>query len=278
MLYTEELKTKINSDEFDVLLQEYKRSGSPLAKDRIVVGSQVLIRSIANKYTKQAYSLDVDDLIIEGTIGLYTAIKKYDLSQDVKFTTYATYWIKQAIQRSIYSTDKLIRYPETVEVEITKYNKDANEALINGNLLERDQRQQRLAWLDDNRRHYINLHEINDSDDSIVDIYLKDESVDIENEVIKKVARENFLNLVKKCIDDFSKHRTQNPDLVKKRKDIINYWFGLNNYPKLNLSEIAEMYGDSRQNINQIIKRFTEYISTALDKDILDDYYKQLIL
>ena len=167
MVYTEKLKTKINNDEFSLLLDEYKRTNNPAIRDEIIIGSQAFIRSIASKYIKrnQTSLLDIDDLICEGNIGLISAIDKYDTSSNVKFTTYANYWINQAIQRSIYSTDKLIRYPENIEVDLIKYNKKINDALINGESLNFSTDEETLRALNDQRNFVYSL-DVETSEDS----------------------------------------------------------------------------------------------------------------
>lgn len=223
MVYTKELKTKMNNDEFSLLLAEYKKTNDSAIRDEIIIGSQAFIKSIASRYIrlKQTTSLDIDDLMCEGTIGLITAIDKYDLSSGVKFTTYANYWINQAIQRSIYSTDKLIRYPENVEVDLIKYNKKINDSLMNGESLNFSTDEETLRELY-NRRHFVyslSVETDTDSDESMVDYYFEDESINVEDDAIKEQTREKFNALMYDHIDRFSKHKTKSSDMINKRKN-----------------------------------------------------------
>lgn len=281
MIYTKELKTKMNNDEFSLLLAEYKKTNNPAVRDEIIIGSQAFIKSIASRYIRlnQTSSLDIDDLICEGTIGLISAIDKYDLSSGVKFTTYANYWINQAIQRSIYSTDKLIRYPENVEVDLIKYNKKINDSLMNGETLNFSTDEETLRELYD-QRHFVyslSVETDTDSDESMVDHYLEDENANIEDDVIKEQTREKFNALMYDHIDRFSKRRAKSSDMVNKRKTIIYHWFGLGSYERLDLTQIATIYGDSRQNINQIIKRFIKYTKDTFGERALREYYNELV-
>lgn len=81
------------------------------AKDRVVEGNLRLVVSIAKKYINSADSMVFMDLIQEGNIGLMRSIDSFDISRNVKFSTYATFWIRQNITRALATTDPAIRKP-----------------------------------------------------------------------------------------------------------------------------------------------------------------------
>lgn len=81
------------------------------AKDKVVEGNLRLVVSIAKKYINAADSMVFMDLIQEGNIGLVRSIDSFDISRNVKFSTYATFWIRQSITRALATTDQAIRKP-----------------------------------------------------------------------------------------------------------------------------------------------------------------------
>lgn len=118
------------------LIAEHKMSGSPginapdladleflrlegrSAFEQMIFSNLRLVISIAKKY--QAISLEPLDLIQEGNIGLIHALKKFDHTKGFKFSTYATWWIRQSIERAIQDKDRLIRIPVYLLEEIAK--------------------------------------------------------------------------------------------------------------------------------------------------------------
>lgn len=81
------------------------------AKDKVIEGNLRLVVSIAKKYINSADSMVFMDLIQEGNIGLMRSIDSFDISRNVKFSTYATFWIRQNITRALATTDPAIRKP-----------------------------------------------------------------------------------------------------------------------------------------------------------------------
>ncbi|MEJ2011055.1 MAG: sigma-70 family RNA polymerase sigma factor [Anaerolineales bacterium] len=89
-----------------------------LARERLIMANTRLVVSVAKRYTNRGIPLM--DLIHEGIIGLIRATKKFDPSRGNRFSTYATWWIRQAITRSIDNTSRTIRLPVHKSVEINK--------------------------------------------------------------------------------------------------------------------------------------------------------------
>jgi RNA polymerase primary sigma factor len=103
--------------------------GDPDARSRMIEGNLGLVLVIARRY-KSASSRELQDLIQEGTIGLIRAVEKFDWRRGRKFSTYATWWIRQAIERSGANTADTIRVPEEVQQHRRRLTRvaDAHEA------------------------------------------------------------------------------------------------------------------------------------------------------
>ena len=124
-------RAKLNS--YDLLTFEQERellkraqTGDIEARNELMMHNMRLVKSIAGHYT--CAGLDSDDLISIGSMGLIPAIEKFDLTSTHKFSTYATYWIKQAIRREIINQNRAVRIPANVQETYNKIRK-ATEAL-----------------------------------------------------------------------------------------------------------------------------------------------------
>lgn len=96
----------------EVSLAKRIERGDPAAKNRLIECNVRLVMSVANRY--QGRGLDIDDLIQEGVIGLIRASEKFDHTRGFKFSTYATWWVTQAIQRAIDKKGTAVKTPQHI--------------------------------------------------------------------------------------------------------------------------------------------------------------------
>ena len=107
----------------EMRLAKNMRKGDEDARKRLVISNLRLVVSVAKKYLY--YGLPLLDLIEEGNLGLLKAVDRYDPGRKCKFSTYATWWIKQAITRSLSNYGRTIRIPVYVTDSISKYKRAA---------------------------------------------------------------------------------------------------------------------------------------------------------
>lgn len=112
---------KLLKAEDEIRLSRAYKGGSVVARNRLIASNLRLVISIAKKYTGSG--LDLEDLIQEGNLGLIQAVAKFDPARGSKFSTYATWWIQQAIQRAICNRGRCIRIPVHVVQQFYRLRK-----------------------------------------------------------------------------------------------------------------------------------------------------------
>ena len=128
------------------LMREGSQKEKEKAKKKLVQANLRLVVSIAKKYTGQGVLFM--DLVQEGSLGLIKAAEKYDYRKNFKFSTYATWWIKQTIVRAISNHAKTIRIPVHMLEKIRRYKKACSFICANGDFNQDENTISKLSGLD----------------------------------------------------------------------------------------------------------------------------------
>ncbi len=118
-------KGKLLTHQQEMQLSRRTKAGDKSARQKLIEKNLKLVVSIAKRY--RGYGLPFEDLIQEGNIGLMKAVEKYDSERGFRFSTYATWWIRQAIQRAVAEKSRTIRVPVHMGEKIRKMGRTHNE-------------------------------------------------------------------------------------------------------------------------------------------------------
>ena len=229
-----------------------------------------LVISIAKRSNSR--ELEMNDLVQEGNIGLRKALLKFDNSKTYKFSTYATWWIMQAVGRAVMDKGSIIRKPVHVVEKYKKYKKTIDTLMAN---LGRNPTPEEISSasnipLDDClelEKIYVeptSLDELyyNDSDSSFMEYIADNTKISIEEEYEKK----ELADIIERVLEG----------LNEREANILRFRFGLGNNKKMTLEELGIMYGVTRERIRQIQNSAFKKIKKSSCKKYLKGYVKEL--
>jgi RNA polymerase primary sigma factor len=246
--YFEQIKeSPLLTFEEELSLSRRVRSGDAEARDRMIRSNLRLVVRIAKAYITPDVSLL--DLIQEGNLGLLKAVAKYDFRKRVRFSTYASWWIKQAIVRSLSNKRRAIRIPHRKEEKLRKINK-AYGSLVQ-NLMrtptvtevaeELQMKEQEVASILNMTSVVVSLNNPVAEDTGKLQDMIEDESFNPAREFLAKSLREETMTVLHTLRD--------------KERQILMYRFSFYGGRKYTLKHIGDKMGISPETVRQIEMR-----------------------
>ena len=247
--YMEEIsRIKILSRKEEIKLATSIQAGDPKAIQEMVRRNLKYVVTVANKY--RGLGISLQDLIEEGNIGLIQAAKRFDVSRNVKFITYAVWWIKQAIMHSIAEQSGTVKLPVKQAGKINKINKRSQQM---AQALEREPTQTELAkslgYGDEEINSIMRAYRTHLSLDSP----LKD---DEDTPYLDLLENQDFIPYDDQLMQGFLNEKVDQllEDLSERETKILKMRFGFFGDVKT-LEEIGKEIGLSRERVRQIEKK-----------------------
>ena len=232
-------------------------AGDEMARKRLIQANLRLVVSIAKRYVNRSPHLSILDLVQEGNIGLSRAVDKFDYKKGFKFSTYATWWIRQAITRALADYSRTIRIPVHMVETITKYTQVKRrlmQELGREPLPEEIANEMNLAI---EKIHYIQKisQEVvsleapvgDDDEDSMLSDFIKDEQSLTPDQLASHALLKDY---IKEVIVDLS----------EREQKILSMRFGLEDNIAHTLEEVGKVFGVTRERIRQIEAKALEKI------------------
>ena len=235
----------LSADE-EIKLANRIAEGDQSAKNELVEANLRLVVSLARHY--QGCGLSYQDLIQEGNIGLIKAAEKFDVSKGFRFSTYASWWIKQALSRAIADQSRTIRIPVHMTENINKFKKTERELL---NQLNREPKIKEIAdamGISEKQAKEIQSYiveptsldiQVGDDDDTTIGSFIEDTHfINPESAYIKE-SNGDVVNAVLDTLSD-------------REANILRLRFGIGGKKAMTLEEVGKEYGLTRERIRQI--------------------------
>ncbi len=267
-MYLREIgKVPLLTGEEEIQLAKRKDRGEREAEKRLIEANLRLVVSIAKKFVDK--SLSLLDLIQEGNIGLFRAVEKFDYRKGYKFSTYATWWIRQAITRALADQSRTIRIPVHMVETINRFQSVQRQLIQDlGREPLPDEVAAEMGESSEKVRHIIKINQDtisidtsvgDDDENSTLEDFIEDvRTVTPDRAAALQILRERMEEIV--------------GQLHPREQKILEMRFGLTDNVSHTLEEVGEEFGVTRERIRQIEAKALEKIAKSIGVTRLRDY------
>ena len=256
----------LTANEEKILGKEIKENKSEIAKRKLIQANLRLVVSIAKKYIGQGVLFM--DLVQEGSLGLIKAVEKFDYTKNFRFSTYATWWIKQTIIRAISNNSRTIRIPVHMADKIRKYNKHYTHLSFT---LGREPSDEEIA-----RRMGISLKKLLTIKKSMIKDPISLETpvtddLNVGDYIASNESPETRTNssIIKGSVEHLMS------TLSEREKKIITYRFGIDGTTPKTLEQLGAIMGYSKERIRQLEEEALKKIRTKKEFQHFRDFIEE---
>ncbi|MBD3284846.1 sigma-70 family RNA polymerase sigma factor [candidate division WOR-3 bacterium] len=235
------------------------------SRDRMIEGNVRLVISIAKRYTNRG--LEFIDLIAEGNCGLIKAVEKFDYKKGYKFSTYATWWIKQAITRAIADQSRTVRVPAHIIDAINKITRVSRRFIQRYGRLPAPQEiahhlptftEDKVKFLTNIAQYHVSLDKaIDDDGSSFVGDFISDDKTPVPT---YHAAR----SVLETKIDDAL------ATLSRREETVLRLRFGVDDGVQRTLEEVGQIFNVTRERIRQIEAKALKKLRDSSRRKIFD--------